>query len=70
MSQQVRKFGLVEIGFSSVEQARAVRDVIEHRILSVPMEVDQLSELELTEVMELAMFHHRLAALIDKEEGE
>jgi len=34
------------------------------------MEVDQLSELELTEVMELAMFHHRLAALIDKEEGE
>ena len=70
LSQGMRRFVLVEISFSSVEQARAVRDVIEHRILSVPTEVDQLSELELIEVMDLATFHHRLAALIDKEEGE
>lgn len=60
----------MEISFSSIEQARAVRDVIEHRILSVPTEIDELPEVELIEVMNLATFHHRLGALIDREGGE
>ena len=60
----------MEIRFSTVSQARAVRDVVEHRILSVQTDIDQLPELELVEVMDLATFNHRLAALIDSHEGE
>lgn len=63
--------GHMQIEFSSIEQAKAVRDVIQHRVLSFPAtELDEISYLELDEVMDLAAFHHRLQALIVKEVEE
>ena len=59
----------MEISFSSVEQAKAVRDVIQYRILSVPTDVGVLPDLEQDEVLDLAAFHHRLEALIERNEG-
>ncbi len=60
----------MEISFSSIEQASAVRDVVEFRILKVPVEVELLPDLEQEEVLDLAVFLHRLQVLITKHTEE
>ena len=70
MSHRVRMLELVEISFSNIEQAKAVRDVIEHRVHAVATDISVIPELEIDEVMSLVAFHHRLSALIDQEEQE
>ncbi len=48
----------MQIEFSSLEQAKAVRDVIQHRILAMPTsELEEVPFLELDEAMDLAAFH-------------
>ena len=59
----------MELRFSSIDQAKAVRDVIEHRVLSIT-EIDQLPDLELDEAMDLIAVLHRLQALISRESEE
>ena len=59
----------MELRFSSIDQAKAVRDVIEHRVLSIT-EIDQLPDLELDEAMDLIAVLHRLQALVSRESEE
>ena len=59
----------MEIRFSSLAQANAVYDVVEHRILTVPTDVGLLPHLEQEEAFELVSFLHRLQPLL-KQEGE
>lgn len=59
----------MQIQFSSLAQAKAVYDVVEHRVLSVRTN-RPLPEAELEEVMELVAFLHRLKRLIQQEAGE
>ena len=54
----------MEIEFTSLAQANAVYDVVEHRVLSVPTEIASVPYLEQDEAMELVAFLHRLQALI------
>ncbi len=71
MAVTVRGYVLsMEISFSRIEQANAVRDVVEHRILTVPAEVELLPDPEQDEVLDLLVFLHRLRALITKHRGE
>ena len=60
----------MQIDFSNIEQAKAVRDVIEHRVHSVANNISLIPELEIDEVLALVAFHHRLKALIAREEEE
>ena len=69
VSQRIRRLQGVEIGFSSIEQASAVYDVVEHRVLSVPID-EALTELEIEEVMHLVSFMHRLRPLIEEKPEE
>ena len=55
----------MQISFSSVTQARAVYDVVEHRVYLVSVDELLTSELELDEVMDLAAFLHRLRSLLN-----
>lgn len=55
----------MQISFSSVTQARAVYDVVEHRVYLVSIDELLTSELELEEVMDLAAFLHRLRSLLN-----
>ena len=59
----------MELRFSSIDQAKSVRDVIEHRVLAIT-EIVQLPELELDEAMDLVAVLHRLHALISRESEE
>jgi hypothetical protein len=59
----------VQFRFSTLDQVKAVRDLVEHRILEIG-EVDQLPFLELDEAMDLVIVLHRLQALIKQESGE
>ena len=70
LSEGFTRFRLVEIQFSSLEQAIAVRDVIEHRIQGVPRDITLLPELEVDEVLELVALHRRIEALIATQEQE
>ena len=70
LSEGFTRFRLVEIQFSSLEQAIAVRDVIEHRIQGVPRDITLLPELEVDEVLELVAFHRRIETLIATQEQE
>ena len=70
LSEGFTRFRLVEIQFSSLEQAIAVRDVIEHRIQGVPRDITLLPELEVDEVLDLVAFHRRIEALIATQEQE
>lgn len=54
----------MEIEFTSLAQANAVYDVVEHRVLSVPTEIASVPHLEQDEAMELVAFLHRLQTLI------
>ncbi len=56
----------MEIEFTSLAQANAVYDVVEHRVLSVPKEIASVPYLEQDEAMELVAFLHRLQALIQQ----
>ena len=57
----------MEIEFTSLAQAHAVYDVVEHRVLAVPSAIDEVPFLEQDEVMELVSFLYRLQALIGRE---
>ena len=70
LSEGFTRFRLVEIQFSSLEQAIAVRDVIEHRIQGVPRDITLLPELEVDEVLELVAFHRRIETSIATQEQE
>ena len=70
MSVDLCRFAGMVITFSRIEQAVAVRDVIEHRVLSVHSDVELLPSLEQEEVIDLVGFLHRLSALISKHRGE
>ena len=61
--------GFVEIEFTSLAQAHAVYDVVEHRVLTVPPEA-LLPEPEVDEVMELVGFMLRLSPLIKNDTEE
>lgn len=63
-------FGAVKIAFTSPAQAHAVYDVVEHRVLAVPMDIDKVPFLEQDEVMELVTFLHRMQALIRRDAEE
>ena len=70
LSEGFTRFRVVEIQFRSLEQAIAVRDVIEHRIQGVPRDITLLPELEVDEVLELVALHRRIEALIATQEQE
>jgi hypothetical protein len=65
----VSRFSIVEIEFTSLGQANAVYDVVEHRIITVPTD-GTLPEPEVDEVMELVGFMLRLRPLIEKDRDE
>jgi len=56
----------VAIEFTSLAQANAVYDVVEHRVLAVPPDTE-LPEPEVEEVMNLVGFMLRLNSLIKKD---
>lgn len=59
----------MEIEFTSLAQANAVYDVVEHRVLTVPADAE-LPEPEVEEVMDLVGFMLRLSSLIKKDPEE
>ena len=59
----------MEIEFTSLAQAHAVYDVVEHRVLTAPPDA-VLPEPEVDEVMELVGFMLRLSPLIKNDTGE
>lgn len=59
----------MKIEFTSLAQANAVYDVVEHRVLTVPPETE-LPEPEVEEVMDLVGFMLRLSSLIKKDPEE
>lgn len=69
LSQSVGSFLAVEIEFTSIAQAQAVYDVVEHRVLTVPPDVE-LPEPEVAEAMELVGFMLRLSPLIQNDDQE
>lgn len=56
------------IQLSGIGQARAVRDVVEHRVLLATTDPADMVELEVSELWELVVFLHRLTSLIDENE--
>ena len=60
----------MEFRFTGPEQACAVYDVVQHRVLTVSKDVSELPYLEQEETFELVSFLHRLEPLIRDERAE